>query len=31
MKKIDWEFVGGLVCCIIIMVLTWAFLCVAYA
>ena len=29
--KIDYDFIGGLMCCIIIMVLAWAFLCVAYA
>lgn len=31
MKRIDWDFVGGFMCCVIIMILTWVFLCVAYA
>ena len=29
--KIDWNFVGGFICCCVMLVMVWAFLCVWYA
>lgn len=31
MKKIDFDFVGGFLCCLLMLIMTWAFLWVAYA
>lgn len=31
MKKIDYDFIGGFLCCLLVMFLAWAFLWIAYA
>ena len=29
--KIDWDFIGGFLCCCIMLVMVWALLCMWYA
>lgn len=26
--KIDWDFVGGFLCCLVVLTMAWAFICV---